>query len=72
MSKKSQRPDVRVTRAGLGLFLFRPLTQPAKAWIAENVGSGPDTTYWGDALVVEHRYAEDLTEGMLNSGLRVA
>jgi hypothetical protein len=58
--------DVTVQNEGT-IFLFQPLTEVAKDWIAEHVGG--ETTYFGSALVVEHRYAGDLARGMVNDGL---
>ena len=52
------------------IFLFRPLTTLAEAWIAAHV-SGDAMRYAG-ALVVEPRYAHDLAAGMLADGLHVA
>jgi hypothetical protein len=62
-------PDVLVRDAGT-LFLFCPLTPRAKAWIAEYVQ--PDAQWFGNALVVEHRYALPLAEGMIDEGLVLA
>ena len=62
-------PDVLVRDAG-SLFLFCPLTPRAKAWIAEYVQ--PDALWFGNALVVEHRYALPLAEGMIDEGLVLA
>ena len=50
------------------IFLFTPLSAKAAQWIGEHVQ--PDATWFGDALVVEHRYARDLAEGMKGAGLR--
>ena len=62
-------PDVLVRDAGT-LFLFCPMTPRAKAWIAEYVQ--PDAQWFGNALVVEHRYALPLAEGMIDEGLVLA
>ena len=59
-------PDVLVNNAGT-VFTFYPLTPQAKAWIDENVQD--DAQWFGNALVVEHRYAWGLAEGMLSEGL---
>lgn len=60
--------DVTVSRSG-SLFLFQPLTPTAKEWIDGQVGT--EATFFGSALVVEHRYAHDLAQGMLDDGLVV-
>ena len=62
-------PDVLVRNEGT-LFLFCPLTVRAKDWIDDHVQ--PDAQWFGAALVVEHRYALGLAEGMKNAGLRLA
>jgi len=59
-------PDVLVANAGT-LFTFCPLTARAKEWIDEHVQS--DAQWFGNALVVEHRYAWRLAQGMKDAGL---
>jgi hypothetical protein len=49
------------------IFLFRMNTPAAKAWVSENVQD--DAQFFGDALVVEWRYAKDLAAGMQANGL---
>ena len=49
------------------ILLFRPLTDAAREWLKENVQE--DAQWFGDALVVECRYAGDLAVGMLAAGL---
>ncbi len=64
--KNHQRPDVLIRDEGT-LFLFCPLTARAKAWIAEHVQS--EAQWFGNALVVEHRFAWGLAQGMKDEGL---
>jgi len=61
--------DVEVENAG-GIFLFQPRTQAGREWINENVAE--EVTWFGSALVVEPRYAENLVRGMQGDGLVVA
>ena len=66
-SPKQVTPDVLVENAGI-VFTFCPLTDRAKEWIDQNV----ETESWqwfGHALVVEHRYAWGLAQGMQDAGL---
>jgi hypothetical protein len=63
----NNRIDVNVSNHG-GIFLFRPATTRGCTWLEENT----EGTWFADALVVEHRYARDLADGMLADGLRVA
>ena len=61
--------DVKVENHGT-LFLFRLLTDAARDWVEAHVD--PEAQWFGGALVVEHRYARDLAQGMLDDGLAVA
>ncbi len=62
----SETHDVLVHNEGT-VFLFNPLTSRAKEWIDENVQS--DAQFFGTTLVVEHRYAWGLAQGMKDAGL---
>lgn len=69
MSSSSQvpiTPDVLVQNEGT-LFLFCPLTSQGKEWIDEHVQS--DALWFGSALVVEHRFACGLAQGIKDAGL---
>lgn len=59
-------PDIFVRCEG-SLFLFEPLTNAAKQWIDENVQT--DSQWFGNALVVEWRYAAELAAAMRADGL---
>jgi hypothetical protein len=63
--KSTTTPDILVHNEGT-IFVFCPLTQRAKQWIDEHV---QDALWFGNALVVEHRYAWGLAGGMKDSGL---
>lgn len=52
------------------LFIFRPLTPVGEAWIEENVSREGFHPNW-PTLVVEHRYAANLADGMSRDGLSV-
>jgi hypothetical protein len=73
MSSSSQvvpnTPDVLVCNEST-VFLFCPLTPRGKEWIDEYVQ--PDALWFGSALVVEHRFAWDLAQGMTDAGLVLA
>jgi hypothetical protein len=60
--------DVLVRDEG-SLVLFQPRTEVAREWVEANVD--PEAQWFGPWLVVEHRYAGDLIEGMGADGLRV-
>ncbi len=61
--------DVEVQNEG-SIFLFHLLTPEAEEWVDEHVPE--PMTFFGDALVVEHRFALDLAEGMMSGDLEVA
>jgi len=67
---KSITPDVLVCNEGT-VFVFCPLTSRARQWIDENVLTEP-WQWFGNALVVEQRYAWGLGQGMKDAGLRLA
>jgi hypothetical protein len=63
----TKAPDVLVRNEGT-VFVFCALSSRAKRWIQENVQS--DAYEWfGNALVVEHRFAWALGTGMKDAGL---
>lgn len=60
--------DIRVTNAG-SIFLLRPLTKKARAWLKDSVD--PEAQWFGGALVVEPRYVADIVTGARENGLTV-
>ena len=68
-SPQSVTPDVLVNNVGT-LYTFCPLTLRAKEWIDEHVQD--DAQWFGHALIVEHRYAWGLAQGMKDDGLLLA
>src|SRR3989475_11655655 len=71
MSSSSQvvpnTPDVLVRNEGT-VFLFCPLTSRGKQWIEEHVQ--PDAQWFGSALIVEHRFAWGLAQGLKEASRR--
>jgi len=62
-------PDVLVNNLGT-LYTFCPLTLRAKEWIDEHVQD--DAQWFGHALIVGHRHAWGLAQGMMDEGLELA
>lgn len=60
--------DVTIENHG-SIFLFHLHTDAAEEWVETHVPG--DAMFFGGALAVEHRYAEDLAGGMLDDGLEV-
>ena len=60
--------DVLVRNEG-SIFMVNPMTPAAKEWISEHIPD--DAQYFGRALIVEHRYIDDIIEGMRGDGLMV-
>ena len=62
-------PDISIENHGT-IFLFRLNTSAAVEWVSQNVQE--DAQFFGDALVVEHRYARNIAAGMVADGLVIA
>jgi hypothetical protein len=62
-------PDISIENHGT-IFLFRLNTPAAAEWVSENVQS--DAQFFGDALVVEHRYARELAMAAVADGMVIA
>lgn len=60
--------DVAVDDQG-SIVLLRPISAAADAWINEHVEVQQT---WGDSIVVEHRFADAIIDGMIADGLEVA
>ena len=66
-AEERQRVDVLVCDEGT-IWLFNPLSERAKAWVAEHVAA--ESWQWlCDALAVEHRYAPAIVDAMVGDGL---
>lgn len=59
------KTDVIIENHGT-IFMFQPMTEQAENWIGNNVA---DPMFLGSVLCCEHRFAEDLANGMIESGL---
>lgn len=66
---KPAGPDV-VVHGGGTVFIVTPITQAARDWVADSVNV-PDYMRFGQGFAVEHRYVQDIIEGMQNDGLLV-
>ena len=60
--------DFEVERSG-GLFLFRPQNEAAKQHLRDHVGE--EAQWWAGALVVEHRFARELADKLIEQGFVV-
>ena len=60
--------DFTVTNHG-SIFTLAPETPAARDWVDEWLPA--DAMWHGSAVVVEHRYIEDIVEGIINDGLTV-
>jgi hypothetical protein len=70
MSTHKQASEVLVCNEGT-VFTFCPLTPQAKEWLDNSVCSEP-WQWFGHILVVEHRFALGLAEGLDDAGLVLA
>lgn len=69
-AKKQPAVDVRVTDNGTTVS-FKLETKTARDWVDRNV-KVESFQFLGPALVVDHRYAETLLQGMAFAGLELA
>lgn len=53
------------------IFLVQPLDAQARIWLEEHVDLD-DAQWFGSALAVEHRYAYDLIDGILDDGFALS
>jgi hypothetical protein len=58
--------DVLVANEG-SVFVFNPLTQVAQEWFEQNVQI-EDYQRFGPSIVVEHRFAWPLAQGLIDAG----
>ena len=63
------QPDFVVENHG-SIFLLRPLTPAAKAWVEEHIGDNGYQPYY-PTVVVEHRFIADIVHGAQADGLVV-
>lgn len=60
--------DITVQNEG-GIFLLFPDSPAGTEWLNEHVD--PEAMHFGRAVVVEHRYINDIVEGAIADGLEV-
>lgn len=68
----SETPDVKVHgEQGMqsSIFLFEPQTIAGRSWLERNTSD--DSTWLGNSLAVENRYAVALAQAALDDGLVV-
>ena len=63
--------DVEIENHGGDLWTITPFTNKAREWLKDNIATNAETQWWGDSLVVEHRYINDIVNQMDNDGLEV-
>jgi hypothetical protein len=51
------------------IFLLYPLSKSARSWVEQNLPS--DAQFFGNAVVIEHRYVWPILEGIQNESLTV-
>jgi len=62
-------PDVLIRDEGT-VWIFNPLTSVAQKWFGEHVQSAP-WQWLGTSLVVEHRFAIGLIQGITDAGFSI-
>ncbi len=67
---KTPRNDIQIYNDG-SVCLFTMLTEKARQWVGENVYIEGWQFMGSKSFAVDHRFAEDLTNGMIGDGLVV-
>ena len=62
-------PDFRCESHG-SVFLLFPLSQSAQSWVEEHLPT--DAQWFGNAVVIVHRYVWAILEAIQNDGLAVS
>lgn len=71
-SVRSRAPQVDVVVENQGtIYLFRPLSDSARAWVDEHIGEGNGYQPYYPTVVIEHRYIGDIVHGAIADGLVV-
>lgn len=60
--------DFNLTDHG-SIVVLRPMNDEAREWIDFNVD--PDAQWFGRGVVIEHRYVNDIVEGIVSDGLTI-
>lgn len=53
------------------ICLLVPHSAAAREWAGDHL-DGPETQYWGGAVVVEPRYLDDILHGIEDDGLTIS
>ncbi len=49
------------------IFLLTPMTEAAREWVGEHLPE--DAAQWYGATVIEHRFVQDIVQGIVDAGL---
>lgn len=63
--------DFRYTKHG-SISLLEPVTDPAWQWVIERIAVERNEMWLGYSLVIDHRYAPPVLQGIRVDGLKVA
>lgn len=66
MANQVHKADFSVSNEG-SIFILSPLSAAGRDWVEENLPV--DAMKWAGGTVVEHRFINDILEGIQNEGL---
>jgi hypothetical protein len=70
-AKTSNQQSADFSLAGGGtVYLFHPLTEKARAWLALHCAPSSEHQYLGDALAIEHRFVSSIVAQAQLDGLK--
>jgi hypothetical protein len=58
-----------LVHGGGSVYLLRPTSPLGSTWVTQHIA--PDASWFGGAVVVEHRYIRDIVVGATREGLEV-
>ena|SRR2546423_5566105 len=70
-SGSSPTPDFEVQNHG-SIFLLKPQTPAATAWVQEHIGSENGFQPYWPTVLIEPRYIDDIVSGIQSDGLAVS
>jgi hypothetical protein len=64
-----QKPDFLVENHGSSIFLLRPVSDTARAWVDEHIGSDNGYQPLYPSILIGHQFIFDVVSGAIRDGL---
>lgn len=60
--------DIQIQNEG-SIYLIRGISENGQQWLDDHISD--DAQMFGDVIVVEHRYIDDIVSGIIQDGLKL-